>query len=156
MNQKKKFIFSALDVVLLTLLTVCVLSTVFQKQIHRFLGQEEKEAVEVTFLVENVTEAARNHPRSGETVALAENMMELGTLVSVTENKTVYESLSDPEETIEVMTLTCKLSAEAVETENGYRFGDVFLKPGVQLSVQTPTASFAMIVTMVKPIENME
>lgn len=154
--KKKKIGFSVLDVALLVLVAVCVLSTVFQKQIHRFLGQEEKESVEVTFLVENVTEAARNHPRSGEVVSLAENFAELGTLTSVTENKSVYESLSEPGETIEVMTLTCKLSALTVETENGYRFEDVYLKPGAQLSVQTPTASFVMIVTMVKPIENIE
>ena len=154
--NKKNFVFSALDVVLLTLVAVCILSTVFQKQIHRFLGQEEMDAVEITFLVENVTDAARNHPKSGETVTFAETAVELGTLVSVTENKSVYESLSEPEETMEVMTLTCKLSAEAVQEESGYRIGDEVLKPGAQLSVQTPTSSFVMIVTMVKPIENNE
>ena len=45
--NKKNFVFSALDVVLLTLVAVCILSTVFQKQIHRFLGQEEMDAVPV-------------------------------------------------------------------------------------------------------------
>lgn len=155
MIRKKKIGFSVLDVVLLVLVAVCILSSVFHEQIRLFLGAGETEEVEITFLVEKVTAEARNHPVSGEEIVLADTKLSLGTLVSVLENKSVYESASDPEDTIEVLTLTCKLKAKAKETESGYQVANTNIKPGVTLSVETPSASFVMVVTMVKTIENM-
>ena len=66
MNQRKKIGFSVLDVILFVLAAVCVLATVFQSQIRSFLGRADGETVEITFLVENVTEEAHNHPEAGE------------------------------------------------------------------------------------------
>lgn len=156
MREKKKIGFSVLDIVLLGLVVACVLTTVFQEQIRIFLGEREEVSVEVTFLVEHVTDGARNHPVSGEEVCLAENGISLGKLVLVTENKNVYESLSEMEETIEVSTLTCKMLSSAVEEENGYVISGTTVKPGAEFSVETETASFMMIVTMVKSAEDAE
>ena len=153
MKEKKKIGFSVLDIVLMVLVAACVLSTVFQEQIRTFLGERVEVSAEVTFLVEHVTDGARNHPVSGEEVFLAENGISLGKLVSVSENKSVYESLSDMEETIEVSTLTCKMLSVATEEENGYHVSGTVVKPGTELSVETESASFVMIVTMVKSAE---
>ncbi len=156
MIRKKKIGFSVLDMVLLVLVAVCILSTVFHDQIRVFLGAGEEETVEITFLVENVTKEARNHPVSGEEIVLADTKIPLGILVSVSETKGVYASVSDPDNTIEVMTLTCKLQASASSEENGYRVAGTSIKPGVTLSVETPSASFVMVVTMVKPMDNVK
>ena len=39
------------------------------------------------------------------------------------------------------------------EEEAGYTLAGVSIKPGVYLTAHTPTASFVMMITMVKPIE---
>ncbi|MBR3836895.1 MAG: hypothetical protein IKJ74_02005 [Clostridia bacterium] len=153
MIRKRKIGFSVLDVVILTLVAACILSTVFQDQLRTFLGQSDGVAVEVTFLVENVTEASRNRPLAGEEVTLADTGASLGTVLSVMENKNLYESVSDPSDTMEVLTLTCKIQTTAVKTETGYEVQGASVKPGGTLSVETPTASFVMLVTMVKEIE---
>lgn len=152
--KKRKIGFSVLDMVLLVLAAACILSSVFQDQIRSFLGESKGEKVEITFLVENVTEEGKNHPLAGEEILLTDTRTPVGTLLSVTESKSVYENVSDPEDEIEVLTLTCKVISQAEVTESGYQISGVMLKPGASLSVETPTASFVMLVTMVKTIEN--
>ena len=156
MIRKRKIGFSVLDVVILTLVAACILSTVFQDQLRAFLGQDDGEAVEVAFLVENVTDASRNRPLAGEEVTLADTGASLGTVLSVMENKNLYASVADPSDTMEVLTLTCKIQTAAKKAETGYEIQGVSVKPGATLSVETPTASFVMLVTMVKEIETME
>ncbi|MBR2616126.1 MAG: DUF4330 family protein [Clostridia bacterium] len=154
MTRKSRIGFSVLDLVLVVLVAACILSTVFQDQIRGFLGTDSGENVEVTFLVEKVTEEARNHPEAGETVLLGENGAPLGTIRSVSEMKSVYASILNSEDEMEVLTLTCKMEAKATETELGYEIAGVTVKPGATFAVQTPSASFVMLVTVVKPIEN--
>lgn len=151
--KKRKIGFSVIDLVLLILAVACVVSAVFQDQLRSFLGEEEKVEVEYTFLIENVTEAAKNHPVAGEEVTLAEEKLPFGRIRSVTENRSVYQSLDNEDDKVEILTLTCKAAVQATQTEAGYFISSTALKPGAQISVETESASFVMIVTMVKPVE---
>ena len=150
MKQKRKIGFSVLDVVLFILAAVCVVSTVFQSQIRAFLGRGEGKVVEITFLVENVTEEAHNHPSAGEEMVFSPSNLYFGKLLSIAESKTVYQNQEDVNDWIEVLTLTCKMEAKAKETDLGYTVAGFSVKPGSVLTVETPTASFAMTVTMIK------
>ncbi len=152
--KKRKIGFSVLDMVLLVLVAMCILSSVFQEQIRSFLGNHKEEMAEITFLVENVTTTAKNHPLAGEEVVLADTHTTIGTLSSVTENKSIYENVSNPDDTLEILTLTCKVTCEVEKTESGYQLDGISIKPGATLSVETPTATFVMLITMVKTVEN--
>lgn len=152
-TKKSKIGFSVIDLVLLTLAVSCVLSVVFQDQLRSFLGEEEKTEVEYTFLIENVTDAARNHPVAGEEVILADEKISFGAIHSVSENLSVYQSLDNEDDKVEILTLTCKARVQATKKENGYYVSSTAVKPGAEISVETKSSSFVMIVTMVKPIE---
>lgn len=151
--KKRKIGFSVVDLILLILAVSCVLSVVFQDQLRSFFGEEEKVELEYTFLIENVTEAARNHPVAGEEVILADQKMPFGSVTSVTENRSVYQSLDNEDDKVEILTLTCKAKVQATKTDAGYFVSSTAVKPGAQISVETESASFVMIVTMVKPVE---
>jgi hypothetical protein len=155
-NKKSRFGFSVVDLVLFILIASCLLSSVFQDQIRSFLGDEEGVAVEYTFLIENVTVAARNHPSYGEEIILAETGKSLGVITSVEEKRNLFGNVDNPDDTVEILTLTCKAQVSAWETESGYVAGEISLKPGARMSVETPTASFVMTVTMVKQTEKAE
>lgn len=151
--KKSKIGFSVIDLVLLTLAVACVLSVVFRDQLRSFLGEEEKTEIEYTFLIENVTEEAKNHPVAGEEVILAAEKIPFGTITSVSENLSVYQSLDNEDDKVEILTLTCKAKVRATKTENGYYVSSAAVKPGAEISVETESASFVMIVTMVKSME---
>lgn len=152
-NKKRRIGFSVVDLVLLTLAVACVLSVVFQDQLRAFLGEEEKTEIEYTFLIENVTDEARNHAVAGEEVILADEKIPFGIISSVSENLSVYQSLDNEDDKVEILTLTCKAKVQATKTETGYYVSSTAVKPGAEISVETESASFVMIVTMVKPIE---
>lgn len=153
MMKKKKIAFSVLDLIFLVLVAVLILSTVFQDQVRSFLGETDDKKVEITFLVENVTESARNHPVAGEKIYLAGNHLPLGELSSVVENKTVYKNVNEEEDTVEILSLTCKATSSAEKGERGYEIAGLFVKPGSTLEAETDSATFQMVVTMVKPME---
>ncbi len=152
-TKNRKIGFSVIDLVLLTLAVACVLSVVFQDQLRSFLGEEEKTEIEYTFLIENVTDEARNHPVAGEKLILADEKIPFGTISSVSENLSVYQSLDNEDDKVEILTLTCKAKVQATGTETGYYVSTTAVKPGAEICVETESASFVMIVTMVKPIE---
>ena len=127
--KKSKIGFSVIDLVLLTLAVACVLSVVFRDQLRSFLGEEEKTEVEYTFLIENVTEEAKNHPVAGEEVILAAEKLPFGTITSVSENLSVYQSLDNEDDKVEILTLTCKAKVRATKTENGYYVSSAAVKP---------------------------
>ena len=153
MNRKKKIGFSVVDLILILLIAACVLTSVFGEQIRRFLGRETGTVVEYTFLIENVTEEAMNHPETGEMLVIASSGKSLGVLLSVEEKKSTFQNVENADDQVEILTLTCKASVHAEETEQGYRAGDVLIKPGATFSLETPTSSFAMVITMVKAVE---
>ena len=154
MKMGRKIGFSVVDLILLILAFSCIISAVFQTQIRAFFGAEEGVKIEYTFLIENVTEEARNHPVAGEELILAENLASFGVLTSVEEKKSIFQSIENPEEQIEILILTCRAAVTAKETEAGFEVAGFRVKPGIQFSVQTPTASFVMLITMVKVMEN--
>jgi len=154
MNRRKKRIgFSVLDMVLILLVLACILSSVFQDQIRSFLGEEIGPRVEYTFLIQNVTKEAKNHPLIGEEILLSDSGESIGTLLSVESKKNVFQSQDNPDDQVEILTLTCKASAVVEERENGYEIGGILIKPGAELSVETLSASFVMVITMVKTVE---
>ena len=153
MIRKQKIGFAVVDMILLVLALSCVLSAVFQDQLRSFFGQEKGQEVEITFLVENVTQKGKNHPVAGEEILLTDTNMVLGTILSVTENKTLYQNTLSPDDTLEIASLTCKAVATLEEDEAGYTLSGVSIKPGAYLAAHTPTASFVMMITMVKPNE---
>ena len=154
MKQKKRKIgFSVLDLILLSLVGTLIVSVVFQNQIRSFLGEEEKVSLEYTFLIENVTKEAKNHPVAGEEVILADEKLPFGEITSVTENLSVYQNLENEDDTVEILTLTCKATVRATETEAGYFVSSTAVKAGAEISVETESASFVMIITMVKPVK---
>ncbi len=154
MKTGRKIGFSVLDLILLILAASCVLSAVFQTQIRAFLGADAGEKIEYTFLIENVTKEARNHPVAGEELILAENLASFGTLTSVEEKKSVFQSIENPEEQVEILILTCRATVKAKETQAGWEVAGCRIKPGAEFSVQTPTASFVMLITMVKVVQD--
>lgn len=156
MKAKKRIGFSVMDLILVVLLLAGILTGLFSDRIRRFLGREEVPEIEYTFLVENVTETARNHPLSGEEIFLSQNGKSIGTIVQVEEKKNLYESVVNPESQLEILTLTCKATTQAVREEVGYRVGEILIKPGSQLPVYTESASFVISVTMVKSLERGE
>jgi hypothetical protein len=151
--DKRRIGFSVVDIVLVVLIAACILTAVFQNQIRTFFQQEGAVTVELTFLVENVTEKANNYPQAGEKLYLSDSKVLFGELVSVSEqNKTVYQSTENAEESIEVLTLRCKMTAKATVSESGYVVEGVSLKQGAAFSVETKSASFVMVV-ITKPVE---
>lgn len=150
LKKREKVGFSVIDAILLVLAAVCILSSVFRTQIRDFLSNEEGVQIEYTFLVENVSEGAKNRPSVGEEIVLSKDLSSLGVLVQVAETSKIYQSQDDPQEKLEVTTLTCRARATVSETEKGYLLEGKSLKPGAEFSVQTESASFTMVVTMVK------
>ena len=153
MMQRKKIGFAVVDMILLVLAAACILSVVFQDQLQSFFGQDEGYEVEITFLVENVTQKGKNHPVAGEEILLTEADLVLGKIDSVSENKALYRNTLSPEDTLEIASLTCKAVATLSKDQAGYSLSGVSIKPGAHLSAHTSTASFVMMITMVKPIE---
>ncbi len=153
MMEKKKIGFAVVDMILVVLALACILSVVFRDQIQSFFGQDRGEEIEITFLVENVTQKGKNHPTAGEEILLTETGVVLGVIESVSENKALYQNTLSPDDTLEISSLTCKVRCEAQKEETGYLLSGISLKPGVYLSAHTPGASFVMMITMVKPIE---
>ena len=150
MKQKKRKIgFSVLDLILLSLVGTLIVSVVFQNQIRSFLGEEEKVSLEYTFLIENVTKEAKNHPVAGEEVILADEKLPFGEITSVTENLSVYQNLENEDDTVEILTLTCKATVQATETEAGYFVSSTAVKAGAEISVEPERARCVMIITMV-------
>lgn len=154
MNSKKKIGFSVIDMVILVLTAVCILSVCFRDQLRSFLGKEVGETVEITVLIENVTEEGKNHPLAGEEIILSKTGTVLGTITNITENTTVYQNTVSPDDTVEIMTLTCKVQARAVASESGYTVSSVSVKPGATLSAQTESASFVVMIAMIKPADS--
>ncbi len=153
MIRKRKIGFAVVDMILLVLALSCILSVVFQDQLQTFFGQDNRQEVEITFLVENVTQKGKNHPIAGEEILLTDADMVLGEISSVTENKALYQNTLSPEDTLEIASLTCKVTAKLEKEEAGYTFSGISIKPGAHLAAHTPTASFVMMITMVKPVE---
>ena len=154
MKEKKNAVgFSVLDIILLILATVCILSAVFRTQIHHFLGQEEQISVQYTFLIQNASKEARNYPEIGEEIRLSDTFRSIGVIRQITETKKEYQSLSDSEDTLNVVSLTCLADVKAYESETGFKVGETHIKPGAEFFVQTESGSFTMIITMVKAVE---
>ena len=151
-NEKPRFRigFSVLDALLLILCVMCVISAVFQYQIHALLSEEPDRAIEYTFIIENVTDTARNRPQTGEELTCADNFAVLGTLQAIEEKQSEFVSRSNPDDAVEITTLTCRAAADAAETDAGWRVSGIYLRPGTRLFVTTPSASFEMTVTMIK------
>ena len=152
-KRKSKIGFSVLDVFLLLLAAVCILSFVFRDQIRGFLSGEEGVKIEYTFLIQNVDEKARNYPKVGEEVFHSKDLSSLGILNHTSETAKEYQDAQDSEDAVKIKTLTCRAEATARLSERGYVVGDAVIKPGAELVAETETASFTMIVTMVKSVE---
>lgn len=150
---KIKWGFSVVDMILLVLAAALVVSVVFGDQIRSFLSAEERIEIEYTFLVQNVTEEAKNNPKIGEQILHSERQILLGEIVNITEAQKEYQSVSDPEEKTFVLTYTCSARVLAAKTERGFEVNGIFIKPGSQFTVETETASFSLVVTMVKAPE---
>ncbi len=152
-NEKQSiFGFSVLDVILFVLIAVSILSYAFREPIRDFLSGEQGVEIEYTFLIENASPEAKNMPLRSEVLTLSEDGSELGVLVQVAQTEKIYADREDPEDQIRIKTLTCKARATAKETERGYLLGGRSIKPGAEFSIVTDSASFTMVVTMVKNI----
>lgn len=152
-KRKSKIGFSVLDVFLILLVAVCILSFVFRDQIRGFLSGEEGVKIEYTFLIQNVDEKSRNYPKVGEELFHSEDLAAMGILRQASEAEKEYQDASDPEHGVKIKTLTCRAEATAKLTERGYVVGNAVIKPGSELAVETETAGFTIIVTMVKSVE---
>lgn len=155
MNTKEKqsiFGFSVLDVILFVLIAVGILSYAFREPIRDFLDGDPGVSIEYTFLIENASPEAKNIPRRSEVLTLSESGEELGVLVQVAQTEKIYADREDPEDQIRIKTLTCKARATAKETERGFLVEGKSIKPGAKFDLVTDSASFTMVVTMVKNI----
>ena len=147
-NKKRKLGFSVLDGILLVLFAFCILSTVFYTQIQNFFGSEKKEEIEYTFLIESVSDFAKNYPKEGEEIFCSEDFVSLGKIIKISETKKSYLNKADSEDEIKVVNLTCQGRVMAEKTDLGYAVGEKRIKPGATFSVQTDSATFVMVVTM--------
>ncbi len=147
-NKKRKLGFSVLDGILLVLFAFCILSTVFYTQIQNFFGSEKKEEIEYTFLVESVSDHAKNYPREGEEIFCTDGSVSLGKIVKISEAEKNYFNKADPEDEMKVINLTCQGRVLAEKEDFGYAVGEKRIKPGATFSVQTESATFVMVVTM--------
>lgn len=152
-KRKSNIGFSVLDMFLVLLAAVCILSFVFRDQIRGFLSGEEGVKIEYTFLIQNADEKARNYPEVGEELFHSEDLASMGVLNHVSEAEKSYSDAEDSEDTVKIKTLTCRAEATAKLSERGYVVGNAVIKPGAELVAETETASFTMIVTMVRSVE---
>lgn len=153
LKKRIKWGFSVVDMILLVLVAALVVSLLFGDQLRAFLSASDNVQIEYTFLVGNVTEEAKNNPKKGEKILHSERRIPLGEIVNITQAEKEYQSVSDPEEKTSVLTYTCSARVSAQKGERGYEVEGIFIKPGAQFSVETETASFSMVVTMVKEPE---
>lgn len=151
--QKNKIAFSILDLILIVLALSCLLSAVFRDSIRSFFGEETKETLRVVFLVENVSEPAHNHPKSGEEIILAQSGVKLGTIIDVREKIREYQNVEDADSVLQLTTLTCVAEINAQETESGFEISGVRIKAGEAMIVETASASFEMLITGVEKKE---
>ena len=153
MKRKRKgdFALTVLDLVLTVLVAAAVLSTVFYDQIHAFLQEEDNLTLEYTFVVQNVTEASVNLPAEGEELYELESQVFLGLLVDLQETQHSYQNEDDE---LVVSTLTCKAAAEGVMKEDGVTVSGLKIKPGMEYTVKTASASFKMTIITVKTVED--
>ncbi len=151
-KQKSKIGFSVLDLFLILLAAVCILSFVFGDQIRGFLSGEEEVKIEYTFLIQNVSEKARNFPATGEEIFLSKDRSSMGVLTQVTEAEKEYYG-EDEQDVMKIKSLTCQASAMARLSDRGYLLGNAIIKPGAEIVVETERATFTMVVTMVKTVE---
>ncbi len=145
-----------MDVFLILLTAVCILSFVFRDQIRGFLSGEEGVRIEYTFLIQNADEKARNYPKVGEELFHSKDLASLGILNQISETEKEYRDTQDDPDSqasVKVKTLTCKAETTAKLSERGYVVGNTVIKPGAELTAETETASFTIIVTMVKSVE---
>lgn len=145
-----------MDVFLLLLTAVCILSFVFRDQIRGFLSGEEGVRIEYTFLIQNADEKARNYPKVGEELFHSKDLASLGILNQISETEKEYRDTQDDPDSqasVKVKTLTCRAETTAKLSERGYVVGNTVIKPGAELAAETETASFTIIVTMVKSVE---
>ncbi len=152
-NRKSKIGFSVLDMFLVLLAAVCVLSFVFRDQIRGVLSGDEGVEIEYTFLIQNASEQSRNRPTVGDELFLSKDLSSLGFLTQVAEVEKEYRGSDDEDDVMKVKTLTCNAAATARQSDRGYVLGNVVIKPGAELLVETEEASFTMIITMVRNAE---
>lgn len=146
--------FSIADFILIALLVSCALSFLFRTPIRDFLGEDKKVNIEYTFVIENVTDAAKNRPALNEQMTEAESRKTIGEIFEIREQSVVYTNESEGE--IEIFTLTCRAKAKALETGAGFGIDTVSLKPGAEITVQTDSARFRMTIISTKLIETEE
>lgn len=153
MKKKTELGFSVMDMILLILAAVCIFSAVFHTPLQHFLGQEKNTAIEYTFLIQNASLEARNYPKEGEEIFLSETHQSLGKISQIGKTEKEYREVSDPEDVLKVVNLTLKAQTKAYQEDAGFVVGEVYVKPGAEFFVQTESASFSMMITMVKIIE---
>lgn len=146
--------FSIADFILIALLVSCALAFLFRTPIRDFLGEDKKVNIEYTFVIENVTEAAKNRPALNEQMTDAASLKTIGEIFEIREQSVVYSNESEGK--IEVFTLTCRAKARATETNAGFGIDMVSLKPGSEITVQTDSARFRMTIISTKLIETEE
>lgn len=152
-KSNSKIAFSVLDMFIILLAAVCVLSFVFRDQIRGILSGDEGVKIEYTFLIQNASEKARNCPSVGEKLFLSKDLSPLGSLTQIAEVEKQYYGSADEEDVVKIKTLTCNAAATARLSDRGYVLGNAVIKPGAELLVETENASFTMIVTMVRNVE---
>ncbi|MBQ3076052.1 MAG: DUF4330 family protein [Clostridia bacterium] len=152
-KRRSKIGFSVLDMFLLLLAAVCVLSFVFRDQLRVFLSGDEGVKIEYTFLIQNASEKSRNCPSVGEELLLSKDLSSMGVLTQVTQMEKEYHGSDDEGDVVKIKTLTCNATATARLSDRGYVLGNAVVKPGAELIAETENASFTMIVTMVKNVE---
>lgn len=152
-KRNSKIAFSVLDMFIILLAAVCVLSFVFRDQIRGILSGDEGVKIEYTFLIQNASENARNCPSVGEELFLSKDLSSLGSLTQVAEVEKQYYGSADEEDVVKIRTLTCNAAATARLSDRGYVLGNAVIKPGAELLVETENASFTMIITMVRNVD---
>lgn len=152
-KRNSKIAFSVLDMFIILLAAVCVLSFVFRDQIRGILSGDEGVKIEYTFLIQNASEKARNCPSVGEELFLSKDLSSLGSLTQVAEVEKQYYGSAGEEDVVKIRTLTCNAAATARLSDRGYVLGNAVIKPGAELLVETENASFTMIITMVRNVD---
>lgn len=152
-KRKSKIGFSVLDMFIILLAALCVLSFIFRDQIRGVLSGDEGVKIEYTFLIQNASEKARNCPTVGEKIYQSKDLSPLGVLMQVAEVEKEYRGSDDEQDVMKIRTLTCNAAATARFSDRGYVLGNAVIKPGAEILAETENASFTMIITMVRTVD---
>lgn len=153
-TEKKRIRFNVIDVLILLIAAGLIISTVMRYQSRTDLPKAEAQtAVEVKFLIENMSETLVSGVVFGESVYLVDSGRLFGTLKSADFQKAQIRCTKDDGTPVIIESdrsydVRGVLTAEGIFSERGFFLGgEQYLAPGLSLSIRTPSMTADILIT---------